>query len=142
MTFRDARAADLARIHELLTGAGLPREGVEANLRDFVVGVDSGAILAAGGLERHGEEALLRSIVIAPSARGAGIGRALCERLLIKARELGVRRLYLLTESAAPFFERLGFVRFERDAAPEAIRATEEFASLCPASATPMRRDL
>ena len=47
-----------------------------------------------------------------------------------------------LTTTAADYFARLGFVRIDRDAAPPAIRATAQFASLCPASAHVMRREL
>jgi amino-acid N-acetyltransferase len=44
----------------------------------------------------------------------------------------------LLTTTAAPFFTRFGFTSAARDAAPAALRATAEFASLCPASAVCM----
>jgi len=38
------------------------------------------------------------------------------------------------------FFARLGFVAIRRDDVPGGVRASEEFASLCPASATVMHR--
>jgi mannose-6-phosphate isomerase-like protein (cupin superfamily) len=48
----------------------------------------------------------------------------------------GVRDVYLLTTTAARFFERAGFATIPRDQAPLAICQTTEFRSLCPASAT------
>jgi len=58
------------------------------------------------------------------------------------ARQCGVRRLYLLTTSAADFFARLGYKRLERDGAPAAIRTTSEFATLCPAGSVFMVKEL
>jgi N-acetylglutamate synthase-like GNAT family acetyltransferase len=55
----------------------------------------------------------LEPIVVAPEARGAGIGRFLVERVVAAARELGLRRLDVRpaarNESAIAFFHELGF---------------------------------
>jgi hypothetical protein len=48
----------------------------------------------------------------------------------------------LLTETAAPFFAKLGFYPIAHDEAPVAILATRQAASLCPASAILMARRL
>ena len=58
------------------------------------------------------------------------------------AAQFGLRELYLLTNTAAPFFERRGYARIAREAAPAAIRASSESAAICPASAIVMRKDL
>jgi N-acetylglutamate synthase-like GNAT family acetyltransferase len=55
-----------------------------------------------------------------------------------QASRRGVASLYLLTTTAEPLFARWGFRRIERDAAPAAVRATKQFASLCPSSAVMM----
>ena len=52
---------------------------------------------------------------------------------------VGVEELFLLTSTARPLFESLGYVAVSRDAAPPAIRATTEFSSICPSSATLMQ---
>jgi amino-acid N-acetyltransferase len=44
--------------------------------------------------------------------------------------------LHLSTTTAAPFFEHKGYVVADRNEAPPLIAATEQFRSLCPASAT------
>ena len=62
------------------------------------------------------------------------------ERLLAQSR--GVQELCLLTTTAEHFFERLGYQRAEREAAPASIRGTSEFTTLCPASAVFMRKRL
>ena len=53
-----------------------------------------------------------------------------------------MRALYLLTTTAVPFFERMGFAAIDRAEAPPAIAATREFATYCPESAVLMRRRL
>ena len=51
-------------------------------------------------------------------------------------------RFYLLTTTAEDFFARRGYVRIARDEAPETIRATREFADICPAGSAIMRKVL
>jgi amino-acid N-acetyltransferase len=86
------------------------------------------------GLELHGASALLRSLVVAPANRSAGFGAALVERAEAHARERGVRAIYLLTTTAETFFRRHGYVTANRQDAPAEIKATREFADICPAS--------
>lgn len=50
----------------------------------------------------------------------------------------GIERLWLLTETAEPFFARLGFERVSREMAPPTIQLTSEFGSVCAASASCM----
>jgi GNAT superfamily N-acetyltransferase len=56
----------------------------------------------------------LNRMYVARSARGLGIGRGLCERLIARARELGYRevRLDALNErvEAVPLYRKLGFL--------------------------------
>jgi hypothetical protein len=87
------------------------------------------------GLEVFGSVALLRSLAVAPEARGLGHGKTLVDSIEGYARGLGVTELYLLTTTARPFFESLGYALADRSAAPESIRATREFSSICPGSA-------
>jgi N-acetylglutamate synthase-like GNAT family acetyltransferase len=54
------------------------------------------------------------------------------------ARERGVRALYLLTTTAEKFFAGRGYRRVDREAIPDPIRSTREFADLCPATAAIM----
>jgi N-acetylglutamate synthase-like GNAT family acetyltransferase len=50
--------------------------------------------------------------------------------------------MYLLTTTAAGFFERRGYVAAARESAPAEIRATREFADICPASSAFMVKHL
>ena len=58
---------------------------------------------------------------------------------LERARELGLRELYLLTTTAAAYFPRFGFERIGREALPSSLQASEELRGACPASAAAMR---
>ena len=122
---------------EALNEAKLPTDDLlEGNHRFYALA--QGEVIGFGGYYRDGQEVLLRSIVVASERRRAGNGRRIVAALLDRAREDGGKRAWLLTTSAQPFFEQLGFVATHRDAAPHAISSTREFSTLCPASAVLM----
>ena len=52
-----------------------------------------------------------------------------------RARELGVARLHLLTNTAKSFFAANGYAAADRATAPPSITSSREFTALCPASA-------
>jgi N-acetylglutamate synthase-like GNAT family acetyltransferase len=137
-----AQAADEEAIAALLRSCGLPHEDIAPHLGHFTVARDGGILVGVIGLEVHGTDGLLRSLAVAGDRRGQGIARRLYASLIGRARQLGLSRLYLLTTSAEGFFEMLGFRVVARDEVPGAIRATEEFRALCPASAACMARTM
>jgi len=134
--FRQASTADDPALRALLQSAGLPFEDVAAERQDFIVAVMQGRVVGCVALETFQSVALLRSLAVVESLRGGGIGSALYDRVLVRARELGLSRLFLLTTTAAPFFERRGFRRVERSETPEVVARSSQFATLCPATAT------
>ncbi|WP_242342199.1 arsenic resistance N-acetyltransferase ArsN2 [Anaeromyxobacter terrae] len=141
--FDDAEPADLPRLRALLTEARLPEADVGAPNQLFLVArAPSGALVGCVALERYGDDVLLRSLAVVPSRRGEGIGEALHARALERARELGVGTVYLLTTTAEGLFARAGYARIDRSNVPAAVRASAEFAALCPASAVCMVRRL
>ena len=94
--------------------------------------------MGSAALEVYGGAALLRSVAVEPAHRGCGLGIALTRAALDLAREQGVREVYLLTETAADFFARLGFSRIPRAQAEPAVGRSLEFTTVCPASAVCM----
>ena len=131
-----------AGLRAALAGAGLPVDDLSDAGRSFFRFSREGETVGFGGLELYGEAALLRSIVVLPDRQGFGFGHAITLGLLDEARGKGAGAAYLLTESAAPFFQSLGFRAIARDEAPAAILTTQQAASLCPASAALMVRSL
>jgi amino-acid N-acetyltransferase len=137
--FVPAQPSDLPAVVALLSRCGLPTGDLgAAHLTHFTLCKRGEALLGTVGLEPLGDLALLRSLAVAPEARGRGLGHALWERARAAAAGGGAATLYLLTTTAEPLFARWGFRRLERDAAPEAVRATPEFGALCPSSAVLM----
>lgn len=140
-----AAGGDLAAIVALLGQAQLPHSDLGVHsLAQFLVARVEGAtgLVAAVGIEAVMPSGLLRSLVVADTQRGLGLGAKLLEAVEARARELGIEELILLTTSAEPFFVRHGYARIARADAPLGLRATSEFASLCPASAVCMRKRL
>jgi N-acetylglutamate synthase-like GNAT family acetyltransferase len=91
-----------------------------------------------GGLEIYGDDALLRSVVTLPPLRQVGMGAAIVAALEAEAQARRCRAVYLLTTSDADFFTRLGYRPCARDDVPEGLRASRQFAALCPPTATAM----
>ena len=56
----------------------------------------------------------LADVVVHPERRNAGIGTRVVEFTLERARELGVRRLYLFTPDRESFYARMGWSVLER----------------------------
>ncbi len=139
---RAATEGDLAFTRLLLEQAGLPTGDLAASKPSFTVFREDGRVVAAGALQAFGSAALLRSVVVAGDRRGVGLGQAIVQALEKQAHATRVGRLILLTQTAAEFFARLGYRSIERIDVPEDVRGSEEFRSLCPASATCMMKVL
>ncbi|MGD9812119.1 MAG: arsenic resistance N-acetyltransferase ArsN2 [Sphingobium sp.] len=135
----DGRAPDFKAA---LDAAKLPTDDLTDDGRSFFRIKRGDGTVGFGGYELHGENALLRSIVISPDLRGRGAGRFGTRLILKQAFEDGARRAYLLTETAAPFFEKLGFERIERADAPAEILATRQASALCASSAALLAKRL
>ncbi len=90
------------------------------------------------GYERYGEAALFRSLYLKPDYRQQGYGRQIWQQAEALLRQLGIRQVYLLTDTATDFFSRLGFVVVARASAPPAIRQTSEFVTFCPSGSVCM----
>ena len=141
LTITPLKFSELAGLAQALDTAGLPNSDL-AELDRMFFRFDADSLVGYGGLEGQGIDRLLRSIVILGDHRGRGLGRALVATLEQQAGDLGVRRLHLLTTTAAPFFRALGYINADRDAAPPAVAASREFTSLCPASASYLAKAL
>jgi len=134
--------ADLDSLADALKAEGLPYDDLREDDRAFFrLRETDGGDLGYVGIEGHGADALLRSVVV-PGAHNRGRGSLLVSWMAGHARETGVKRLYLLTTTAEGFFRKQGFRPESRESAPRAIRETREFASLCPATAAFMIKDL
>lgn len=140
MIYGKAKNADRQSIVRLLETCELPTNDLDAHLDDFIVAKEADSVVGCIGLEKEGP--LLRSLAVDPSQRNRGVAQHLCEQLLQHAKELGVQEIFLLTTTAAKFFDHIGFQRRDREEAPESIRNNRQFTELCPSSAVLMWKKL
>jgi amino-acid N-acetyltransferase len=107
-------------------GELLPRSLGELydSIRDFQVYVDDqDRLLGCCALHPTWEDlGEIRSLVVSEEARKKGIGRSLVLRCLQEARELGMRRIFVLTFNS-PFFQNLEFVPISKSLLPHKIWA-------------------
>jgi len=99
-------------------------------------------LVGSGGLEFYERKALLRSLAVSPELRGQQLGKQIVQDLLQQARETGMNEVYLLTQTAFFFFQKLGFTEVQRDLVPAEIKASSEFSQVCPSTAQVMKQVL
>jgi len=140
---RPANLTDLDVARSWLSDAGLPiADLTPEHMQNFLVATVGNSPVGMIGLEQFGVVGLLRSLIVDPTARSDGIGGRLVDALESKASELGVTELWLLTIDADAYFSRLHYVVMARSEAPDVIRNTTEFSTLCPGDAALMRKFL
>lgn len=134
---------DDPRLASALRSAALPLDDLTAPGRTFFAyRTSAGDLIGFGGYEALGENALLRSIVVLPEARSKALGRNLVALLQRRAFDEGARRAWVLTTTATPFFEKIGFKPVSREDTPATVLATRQATSLCPADATILARTI
>ena len=126
-----------------LQAEGLPTDDLdEPGRRFYAYRTLTGEIVGYAGRELYGEAALLRSLVVLSPGRGKGAGKAIVARLARRAFDEGGRTAWLMTTSAAGYFEAMGFKRVERTAVPEAVLGTRQAKDLCPSLAVILSRPI
>ncbi len=125
---RKAKIAEAKTIQKLINsfakeGKLLPRSLSEIydNLRDFFVFEEDGRILGVCALHICWEDlAEIRSLAVQEDAGRKGVGRQLVEACLEEAKELGVKKVFLLTYIPS-FFRKLGFSEVDKATLPHKI---------------------
>jgi amino-acid N-acetyltransferase len=126
---------DLLELQAFLNACLLPSEDVETHINSFIGIKEGDRLIAVAGLEIDEPDALLRSVAVSPEFRGQGLAKLMVESLVKKTVLSRIKSLYLLTETAGLFFEKLGFGLIVRNDVPESIRSCRQFTGLCPDSA-------
>ncbi len=128
LRLRKARLQDTHQIHRLISiyaskGELLGRSQLEIfeTVRDFTVADLEGEIVGVCALHfwwmDMGE---VRSLVVKRRYRGKGIGRALVEKVIEEAKELGASKVFALTRKE-DFFKKLGFKRVDKSILPQKV---------------------
>ncbi len=128
---RKAKISEVPEIRRMLSefakaGEVLPRTLADlySQVRDYsVYREDEGPIIGVAALhvtwDGLGE---IRSLVVTPERQGQGIGSQLVRSCLEEARQLGLRRVFVLTASP-DFFQRFGFRLIPREDLPPIVWA-------------------
>lgn len=135
-------ADDWPALRELLTASDLPLDGAAEAFSTGVVMRDGGDLVGCAAIEPYDGAAVLRSVAVRHDHRGRGLGQALVAAAEDLARERGASELILLTETAEPFFARLGYDVIDRGVVADDVAGSIEFAVACPSTAVAMRRRL
>lgn len=125
---RQALPSDASQLHSILTGYAsdgvlLPRTLDELYLLipTFVVAASGPDVLGFGSLHIYDASlAEIRSLAVHPELRRHGIGRFVVERLVGRARQLQIPRVFALTYQGG-FFERMGFTKVDKQQLPQKI---------------------
>lgn len=125
----------------LLKEQKLPVSDITENTLLYVLR-DGETVIGTAGLDIFNGCTLLRSIGILKDFRGKGYGELLNSKIEQAAKEKGINCLYLVTDSAGDFFSKQGYFAIDRNTAPEGIKQTDQFSSLCPSSALVMKKYL
>jgi amino-acid N-acetyltransferase len=135
-------ATDWPAIERLLRSSGLPLDGAEAAFATGVAAHEGGEAVGVAAIEPYDGAAVLRSVAVREDHRGRGLGHELVAAAEDLARAHGASEVVLLTETAEPFFARLGYEVIDRGAVAADVAASIEFSTACPSTAVAMRRRL
>jgi C_GCAxxG_C_C family probable redox protein len=133
-----AREGDVNEIKALLKICSLPTEDVAYGKQSFWIVRDEKVITGVIGIEKYNSYGLLRSLAVEPSRRNQAIGKALLQHAITQAMAVDIETLFLLTTTAAIFFEKQGWVYSGSESVPDEVKQSEEFRSICPAGSVCM----
>ncbi len=113
---RAAKSTDVKGIRKLIDTYApqrrlLSKETVTLyeSVQEFTVAVDNGEVVGCGALHVLWEDlAEVRTVAVAENYRGRGIGHQILDAIIVRAREIGVKRIFCLTFET-DFFGRHGF---------------------------------
>lgn len=125
---------------EHLKASQLPTQGIDENTELYVLEEDY-EIIGTIAIEYDNTAALLRSLSVISTKRGNGYGEKLVDYIEGIVNKKGIPTIYLLTTTAAEFFAKKGYQTVSRAEVPPFIRQTSEYCSICPASATVMKKE-
>lgn len=125
---RKAVIADVKSIHRLINASadrdemlGRSLSDIYENIRDFNVCECEGRVVGCCALHITWEDiAEVRSVTVEPAQRGAGIGASLIQMCMDEGRQMGIRRIFVLTY-IPQYFGKLGFKEVSKDALPHKV---------------------
>ncbi len=122
---RNAGMGDLECINGILSINNQINDITKDDIKECVVAEVDGKIVGCGMGKEHKDNLELRKVSVLPGHQGQGIGKAISETLLKRAKQ---RRCWLLSTDSLAFWELFGFhVVSEKEEPKEA----EEYCGKC-----------
>jgi UDP-N-acetylmuramate: L-alanyl-gamma-D-glutamyl-meso-diaminopimelate ligase len=144
-SMRPAHREDMAAVRRLLSVTSLEEPARDDQQGSFFVLRNEDGTVGCVSLEVLGDDAILRALAVDSKFRGAGYGWMLADMAVSQARWRGVRRIYLVTESASDFFAaKFGFRVVDRSTLSKQVMSHDVFTRSVPAGtqSVAMRLDL
>jgi len=138
LSVRPANTTDVAKIRQIANPLVeqrvlLGKELVELyeSIQEFVVAELDGEVVGFGALHVMWEDlAEVRTLAVSSAAQGRGVGAAILEELLQRARTLGIHRVFCLTFETKFFsshgFEEISDVPVDAATYAELVRSNDE----------------
>ncbi|MGB9621994.1 MAG: N-acetyltransferase [Brevinematia bacterium] len=128
LIIREASLEDVDSIFNLMKpfvdkGDLLPRskDDITDHIRNFIVAEVDGKVVGSMAIKFYSREMVeFRSLVVDVNFQGKGIGAKLVNEGIEIVKEMGVKRVFVLTRSEN-FFKKLGFYVVKKDIFPEKI---------------------
>jgi UDP-N-acetylmuramate: L-alanyl-gamma-D-glutamyl-meso-diaminopimelate ligase len=141
---RPAKRTDMPAVRQVLEEVGLAAEPARDDaFPSFFVLSNERGVVGCVALDVLGDDAILRALAVHPDARGTGYGWMLADMAVSQARWRGVRRIYLVTQTASDFFaSKFGFRIVDRSTLSKQVAASETFTADRGAGLVAMRLDL
>ena len=125
---RAAKTSDIKGIRQLIDLYApqrriLSKETVTLyeSVQEFVVAADGDVVVGCGALHVLWEDvAEVRTVAVSEELRGKGVGHQILEKLIERAKTLGVRKIFCLTFETE-FFGRHGFTEIEGAPVPPEV---------------------
>jgi amino-acid N-acetyltransferase len=141
MTIQPISETQYSEVIDLLNRNNLPVTDITIDTKIYAL-LENNEVIGSIGIEIIKKHALLRSLCVDEKHRNKGAAILLVNFLEEAAKREGIESIYLLTTTAEHFFANRDYKNVSREMVPESIRQTSEFKSVCPASATIMKKDL
>jgi len=129
--FMFATAEDMPAVQALCSSYGLAPTEFDDATETLILREPEGDVVGCCSLKVAGTQALLFNLAVARTRRGEGLGWILADGTIRRARNVGVRAIYLATSDAADFFaNRVGFVPAPTDEVDAQLRESPHFAAI------------
>jgi len=137
-----ANKENIPKLKEFLKSLDLVFEDIEEHIENFLIIKKNSSIIGCSAVENYEKVGLLRSVGVDPNYQGQGLGKLITNHSIGFAKDLGIKELYLLTDTAKDFFKKFGFEVVSRETVDNQIKQTYEYRKGCPETSNIMKKML